>query len=155
MNKTITFKVKPDSGFYQQYFGWKNANTTFQKLTGLFLAQYLPDSINAKVLACSRLTVQIGPADHKLYKAQILPNQIWYNGESYWRFKQKSTLNKCWFTEVYQNIDASALHGIQAWQSEFEGRIHGSRLWDEDKTVFGQISGDESLLKLPFWAEMI
>ena len=155
MDKVITFKVRPDSGFYQQYFGWKTASKEFQELAGAFLAKYLPNSKDAKVLACSRLTVQMGPTDHAQDKTQILPNQVWYSGECYWRFKQKSPLNKSWFTQVYQNIDASALHGIQSWQNEFGGRIHGSRLWDEGDTVFGQISGDESLLKLPYWAKAI
>lgn len=153
MDKTICFKVKPNSGFYRQYFNWKTANEEFLKLTEAFLAKYLPNSTNAKVLASSRLTIQIGPADHARYKTQLMPNQVWFGGECYWRFRQKSTLNKSWFTEVYQNIDASALYGIQFWQNAFEGRFFDSKLWDENGDVFGQISGDDALLKIPSWAE--
>ena len=155
MEKSITFKVKSDSEFYQQYLKWKQADEAFRILADGFLTKYFPDSQNAKCIACSRLSVQLSQPDRIRCKTQILPNQVWYCGEGYWRFKQKSQYNKSWFTEVYQKIDASALHGLQSWQYEFRGRVLDSRLWEENGMVLGQIKGDKDILTIPSWAELI
>lgn len=115
----------------------------------IFLAVFLSS------IACSRLSVQLSQPDRIRCKTQILPNQVWYCGEGYWRFKQKSQYNKSWFTEVYQKIDASALHGLQSWQYGFRGRVLDSRLWEENGMVLGQIKGDKDILTIPSWAELI
>lgn len=155
MKKTITFKVKPDSTFYRRYLKWKQADKEFRILTDEFLTKYFPDSRNAKCIACSKLSVQLSQSDRIRCKTQILPNQVWYCGEGYWRFKQQAPYNKCWFTDVYQKIDAHALHCLHAWQYEFSERISGFRLWEEDGIVFGQIQTDENILTMPSWAELI
>lgn len=155
MNKTITFKVRHDSEFYTHYFAWEKANEDFKKLTGEFLAKYLPNSTNAKTLFCERLTIQLEPDDQARYREQILPNQIWYNGERYWRFKRESHLNKCWLLQVYRRTDTFSIHRLQAWESEFGGHAAGSKLWHKGKDVFGQIEVDADLLKVPYWVEKL
>lgn len=156
--QSITFKVKPDSELYKNYFISKKERIFFKKLAISFIEMHIPEATS---IDCNeRLTVALSVTDKEKYANQLTKSVKRYNGKILHQFRKNSVLNHLWEKQVCSRVDWDAIDINNLWFLNFckDWFKISYSLWDDDKgNVYGTVEtmDDSTKLIVPDDVELI
>lgn len=132
MSSVLTFKVNPNSKFYDDYFNAKAESQKFRSIAIPFFEKY---GIKGSYYQSKFLAINVDKESREKLRLHLLKSP---DRQGFYHFRKNSSIEKEWENEVTSKIDFGVLEKCDFWYLTFinAGRY---KMWDWNGTIYGYL----------------